>query len=167
MPIYEFYCSKCHTIYSFWSKTVNTEKIPGCPKESRHRLQRQVSSFAVVSDSKTGGEDRLDDLPIDEAKMAQAMESLASEAEGIDEEDPRAAARLMRKLSEQTGIEYGESMEAALQRLEAGEDPDAVEADMGDLMEGDEEPFILSGSQRGGRKKKAPPPKRDDTLYEM
>ena len=32
MPIYEFYCRKCNTIYNFFSRSVNTEKIPFCPK---------------------------------------------------------------------------------------------------------------------------------------
>ena len=166
MPIYEFYCPGCHAIYSFWSKTINTEKIPPCPKDGRHRLRRQVSSFAVVSGGKSGSGEEGDDLPIDETRMERAMEALASEAEGIDEEDPRAAARLMRKLSDMTGIEYGEGMEEALQRLEAGEDPDAIEEEMGDLLEGEEEPFVLSGGRKG-RGKRARPPRKDDTLYEM
>jgi len=166
MPIYEFYCPRCHTIYSFWSKMVDTEKTPPCPKSDKHKLQRQVSSFAVVSGGKAESDDGPDDLPIDETKMERAMETLASEAEGIDEEDPRAAARLMRKLSDMTGLEYGEGMEEALKRLEAGEDPDAIEAEMGDLLEGDEEPFVLPGAKKG-KGRRARPPKRDDTLYEM
>lgn len=167
MPIYEFYCPPCHTIYSFWSKTVNTEKTPACPQDDEHELERQVSSFAVVSGNKSEGDEGMDDLPIDEAKMERAMETLASEAEGMDEEDPRAAAKLMRKLSDVAGIEYGESMEEALRRLEAGEDPDAIEAEMGDLLEGDEEPFVMPGAKKGGKGRKRRPPKRDDTLYEM
>ena len=91
---------------------------------------------------------------------------LASEAEGVDEEDPRAAAQLMRKLSDMTGIEYGENMQEALRRLEAGEDPDAIEAEMGDLLEGDEDPFIMPG-KKGGKGRRKLPPERDDTLYEM
>lgn len=167
MPIYEFYCPGCHAIYSFLSRTINPTKVPLCPKNGRHRLKRQVSSFAVVSGSGRGGEGIGDDLPFDENKMERAMETLAAEAEGFDEEDPRAAARLMRKLSDMTGIEYGEGMEEALRRLEAGEDPDAIEAEMGDLLEGEEEPFALPGARRGRGRRKARPPRRDDTLYEM
>ncbi len=32
MPIYEFYCEQCHTIYNFFSRKINLEKIPDCPK---------------------------------------------------------------------------------------------------------------------------------------
>jgi hypothetical protein len=146
---------------------VNTQRVPACPTSPRHRLQRQVSGFAVVSGGKSEGDSAGDDFPVDDARMEQAMETLASEAEGLNEEDPRAAARLMRRLSDMTGIEYNEGMEEALRRLEAGEDPDAVEAEMGDLLEGDEDPFALPGTAKPGRRRKARPPRRDDTLHEM
>ena len=169
MPMYEFYCRQCHCIYTFLSRSINTSRVPACPTEGRHRLQRQVSAFAVVSGGKSEGEGEGagDDFPVDDARMEQAMETLASEAEGLNEEDPRAAARLMRRLSDMTGIEYNEGMEEALRRLEAGEDPDAVEAEMGDLLEGDGEPFALPGAARPGRRRRLRPPRRDDTLYEM
>lgn len=165
MPIYEFYCPECHTIYSFLSKTVNTEKCPPCPGCRKDSMQRKVSRFATISGSKGGdGDDALDNLPIDESKMEQAMGALASEAEGMNEDDPKAAAQLMRKFSDMTGLKYGDSMEEALSRLESGEDPESLEAEMGDMMDGDENPFVLPGRKAGG---KQAPPKRDEKLYEM
>ena len=117
MPIYEFYCPSCHAIYSFWSRTVETERCPDCPKSDRHKLQRQVSRFAVVSSGRTGSKDESSDLPIDETQMESAMAALASEAEGLNENDPRTAARLMQRFSDMTGLKLGENMEKALQRL--------------------------------------------------
>ncbi|XCN71926.1 MAG: FmdB family zinc ribbon protein [Candidatus Electrothrix aestuarii] len=32
MPIYEFYCQDCNTIFNFFSSRINTEKRPDCPK---------------------------------------------------------------------------------------------------------------------------------------
>jgi putative FmdB family regulatory protein len=49
MPIYEFYCKRCNTVYNFFSKTVNTSKNPLCPKCKRAKLVRQMSVFAAVS----------------------------------------------------------------------------------------------------------------------
>ena len=165
MPIYEFYCPQCHTIYSFWSKTINTEKSPLCPGCDKNCLERRVSSFAVISGGKAEGETPLDNLPIDESKIEQAMASLASEAGGIDEEDPKVAAQFMRKFSDMTGLKYGKSMEEALNRLEAGEDPEAIETELGDMLEGDELPFILPAQKSNS--KAVLPPNRDETLYEM
>ena len=139
MPIYEFFCDKCNTIFNFFSRSVNTTKRPKCPKCRTRTLSRQVSMFAVTG----------------------------REAERIDDNDPRQAADLMRKLTDMTGIEMGPQMQEALRRMEAGEDPEQVEAEMGDLLE-EEEPFLLPGQKGRKTGRSAPaPPKRDDTLYEL
>jgi len=168
MPIYEFYCPDCHVIMNFFSRSVNTEKAPKCPHCKKRKLHREVSLFATGSGG--GDEEGMDDLPIDESKMESAIEALASEAESINEDDPRAAANLMRKFSNMTGMEFNEGMENALQRMEAGEDPEAIEADMGDVMN-EEDPFVMPGSKgakskgKHGRKRGAP--RRDETLYDL
>jgi putative FmdB family regulatory protein len=162
MPIYEFYCPDCHVIFSFFSRTVNTDKIPACPKCERAELDRQMSSFAVLRGHK---EDQDDGLPdIDESKLEKAMSALASEAESINEDDPRQAAQLMRKLTHMTGLELGSGMEEALRRMEAGEDPEQIEAEMGDLLE-EEDPLVFQGQKKFGRRKL--PPRKDETLYEL
>jgi putative FmdB family regulatory protein len=163
MPIYEFYCPRCNTIYNFFSRTINTTAQPWCPRCRQVRLNRQMSAFAITGRAK-GGEDT-EELPIDEQKMARAMETLSREAEQINEDDPRQAAALMRKLSHMTGMELGPGMDEAIRRMERGEDPEAVEAEMGDLLEG-EEPFVLPARKSGGRRRR-PPPRHDETLYEL
>ena len=52
----------------------------------------------------------------------------------MDESDPRQLGRLMRRMSEITGEPMEEEMQEAVRRLEAGEDPDKVEEDLGDLL---------------------------------
>ena len=91
---------------------------------------------------------------------------LAGEAENINEDDPRQAANLMRKLTDMTGLELGAGMQEALKRMEAGEDPDAIESEMGDLLEG-EEPFLLPEKKGKGTAEKRPAPQRDETLYDL
>ncbi|MDX1765096.1 MAG: zinc ribbon domain-containing protein, partial [bacterium] len=100
----------------------------------------------------------------DEKAMEKAMGQLAREAERLDENDPRQAAALMRKLSDATGLKMGAAMEEALNRMEKGEDPDQIEAELGDLLE-EEEPFLMDQKNRGrsGR----PAPKVDETLYDL
>ena len=162
MPIYEFYCGECNTVYKFLSRTINTEKIPECPNCKGIKLKRKVSMFAALSGKKeeAGGED----MPqVDEAKMEKAMAMLEREAEGINEDDPRQAAGLMRKLSDATGLKMGAGMEEALSRLERGEDPEQIEQEMGDLLNG-EEPFAFEDKGKRGRKSG---PRVDETLYEL
>jgi len=162
MPIYEFYCNKCHMLFNFFSSAVNTEKKPSCPKCGKVKLERQMSVFSRV---RNRGEEEEPPMPdMDESKMEQAMSLLAREAETMDENDPRQAANLMRKLSDMTGLNLGPGMEEALRRMEAGEDPDQIEAEMGDLLEG-EDPFNFE--QRASGLRKARPPRKDETLYEL
>lgn len=161
MPIYEFYCKNCHMIFNFFSGSVNVEKIPTCPKCEKTRLQRRMSKFTTLKHRA----DEDSDMPLpdmDESKLEQAMNILAKEAESIDEDDPRQAANLMRKLTDMTGLNLGPGMEEALSRMEAGEDPEQIEAEMGDLLEG-EDPF--SFKERTYKLLKERPPKVDEELY--
>jgi putative FmdB family regulatory protein len=164
MPIYEFYCEDCNTIFNFFSRTINTTKRPSCPNCKKKKLTRQISSFAFTGKAKEGGD--TDDLPFDESKMEQAMQMLAGEADKINEDDPRQAANLMRKLSDMTGLELGPGMNEALTRMEMGEDPEQVEAEMGDLLE-EEDPFLLPEKKGKGMRSKRPAPKKDETLYDL
>jgi putative FmdB family regulatory protein len=164
MPIYEFYCEDCNTIFNFFSKSVNTSKNPKCPNCKTKILSRQMSAFAFTGKAKEDSD--ADDLPLDENKMEKAMQMLAGEADKINEDDPRQAANLMRKLSSMTGLELGAGMNEALKRMEAGEDPDAIEAEMGDLLE-EEEPFLLPEKKGGAKTTKRPAPRRDDKLYDL
>jgi putative FmdB family regulatory protein len=161
MPVYEFYCPDCHMIFNFLARRVNTEKRPGCPKCSKPDLERRVSLFAISKGRKESDEEPMPD-------MEQAMEAMAREADGLDEEDPRQVAGLMRKLYDATGMNLGPGMEEAIRRMEAGEDPDKIEEEMGDIME-EEDPFSGEGVKRGLKSltKRHLPPQVDDTLYEL
>lgn len=160
MPVYEFYCGDCHTIFNFLSRQVNTQKRPVCPKCGRPELERQVSSFAFSRGRK---EEANADMPdLDKDKLERAMMGLAGEMQGMDENDPRQMAQLMRKLTEATGMDLGSGVEEAISRLEAGEDPEKIEKEMGDVLDG-ENPFGRKGIR--GLKRKFTPPAHDDTLY--
>jgi putative FmdB family regulatory protein len=162
MPIYEFYCPGCHMIFNFFSKTVNTEKKPLCPQCRKIKLDRRMSVFSSLRNR--GSEDDTPMPDLDETKMEKAMSLLASEAEHLDEDDPRQAANLMRKLTDMTGMSLGPGMEEALKRMEGGEDPEKIEAEMGDLLEG-EEPFDFK--EKTPKVSKVPPPRVDEKLYDL
>jgi len=149
-------------IFNFFSRSINTQKRPLCPRCRKVELKRRMSVFATPR-----GREEEDDIGLpdmDESKLENAMNLLAREAEHMDEDDPRQAANLMRKLTDMTGLNLGAGMEEALSRMEAGEDPEAIEAEMGDLLEG-EEPFIFEKKQ--ARIPKYRPPAVDETLYDL
>jgi putative FmdB family regulatory protein len=162
MPIYEFYCRKCNTIYSFFSRSVNTETIPFCPRCKKIRLKRQMSLFAKIIPGRSESEGDLP--PFDEAKAGQAMEMLAREMGSFNENDPRQTAQLMRKFSEISGLSLGSKMEEALSRLESGEDPEAIENELGDSIS-DDDLFVMAKKVAAGKKDKKP--RIDETLYDL
>jgi len=161
MPIYEFYCERCNTIFNFYSKSINTTKQPICPKCREVKLRRFLSSFSIVREG--ADMDSEDSLPFDEERMERAVGMLAQEAQNINEDDPRQAAHVMRKLSEMAGLNMGKGMKEALERMEAGEDPEEIEEEMGDILE--EDPIALPEKKVVREKRR--PPRKNETLYEL
>jgi putative FmdB family regulatory protein len=167
MPIYEFLCMDCNRIFSFFSRSFKEERIPKCPKCHGMNMTKQISLVARhISKSRkaSGGDSTSPDMdrpydPGEEAKMEKAMKILEKEMAGINEEnpDPRQLGRLMRRMSEITGEPMPEEMNEAVRRLEAGEDPEKIEEEMGDLF-GDGE--SAQGGGYGG-------PIRDPGLYDF
>ena len=162
MPIYEFYCPQCHVVFNFFSPRVNTTKRPSCPRCGRMGLERHMSAFAVGG--RYSGDDEPNPAGLDEQRLESAMTTLAGEMDHLDENDPRQAAQLMRRLTHMTGMELGDAMEEALRRMEKGEDPEVIESEMGTLLES-EDPFQLKERQAKGGRRKAPAV--DETLYEL
>ena len=178
MPIYEFYCRHCHRVMSFLSRAVNTEKTPACPHCGRTDLARRASAFAISKGRKEEPKPEAGPgPPVDEARLEQAMASLAGDLDSLDENDPKQGAQLMRRLFSATGMPVAGGMEEALRRMEAGEDPEKIEEEMGDVFE--EDPFggLLGGEaedkgpQEGkknlGRLRRMLPPSHDPRLYEL
>jgi len=161
MPIYEFFCDQCNVVFNFYSSRINTTTIPDCPKCGKKELSKQISNFATIGKAKEESDDPFGSL--DEAKMEGAFESLMSDAEHINENDPRQMAALMRKFTSKTGVQFGDSMEEALSRMEAGEDPDQVEKEMGDLLTDD---FSIE-SMRSRAKGLVQKPFHDEKLYDL
>ena len=170
MPIYEFYCSDCHMLFSFLSRRVRPAARPACPRCGRPQLDRRPSVFAISSgrgdDDDGAGDDPLAGL--DEQQLERALATLEREAGGLDEEDPRQAAALMRRLSEIAGLPLGAPMEEALRRMEAGEDPESVEEELGDALD---DPFDAPSGRPRRRLaelvRRRLPPRVDPKLYEL
>jgi putative FmdB family regulatory protein len=160
MPVYEFYCSDCHTVFNFLSRRMNLDKRPACPRCGRPELERQVSRFSISRNRSDPPPDGFPDL--DDERVANAMLSMAGDMEGLDENDPRVMGRILRRMSETTGLTLGSGFEEALRRLEAGEDPDKIEEEMGDLLT---EGNPLSRESIRTLRRRCTPPEHDETLH--
>ena len=146
MPIYEFACPKCRKIFSFLSKRTNPDRLPVCPRCGNKRMEKQISRFAMtrrLADPGAAPEQEGSTPDIDDPRIARAMAEMERDMEHMDENNPRHMAHMMRKMKDlMPPGTVPRDLDIAIKRLEAGEDPEKIEADMGDvlgdLMGGDE-----------------------------
>lgn len=170
MPIYEFYCPENNKLYQFLARSLaHQDRVPRCPDNPVFTMQRRVSRFAVIGKAK---EDTGDDpfAGIDDAKMEGFMAEMERDMSGMDESnpDPRQLGRFMRKMTDLMGDKTPPELREMVKRLEAGEDPEKLEEQFGDMDGGEEGASDALFSQfmkkiRGGGKQ----PRRDPKLYEM
>ena len=176
MPIYEFYCPQNHRIYQFYARTLaQGGTVPRCPDNPRFRMQKILSPFAVVG----SGQKKADDGggaaappgladPAADARMEAAMGQMEQEFSSVDENDPRAMGRMIRRMADLTGERIGGEMEEVVRKLEEGADPDSLESELGgeagDGGEAAPAPEPAPGKHRFRPRRGAP--LRDPRLYD-
>ena len=161
MPIYEFACPKCRKIFSFLSKRMNPDRLPVCPKCGNKKMSKQISRFAMTKGLKESSAKTDADAPdgppmpdFDDPRVGRAMMEMERDMEHLDENNPRNMAHMMKKMKDlMPPGSVPKELDTAIKRLEAGEDPEKIEADMGDFMGG------LGGGGSGGYMK-------DEGLYD-
>jgi putative FmdB family regulatory protein len=169
MPIYEYACPKCRVIFNFLSRRLKAEKAPVCPKCGNKKMEKQMSQFAMTSGAKEpatagpGQEEGGPPMPdFDDPRVEQAMGELERDMEHMDENNPRHMAHMMRKMKDlMPAGAVPKEIEAAIKRLEAGEDPEKIEEDMGDVL-GD----FMGGPEEGGGAGGQTPYRHDSGLYD-
>lgn len=186
MPIYEYYCEDNHTIYQFFAKTLaQGNSIPKCPDNPKYRMKKMISAFAITSGGASdepppaapeAGADTAEDQ-----RMEAAMNAMEKDFAGVDENDPKAMAHMMRKMSELTGEKMDGEMEEVVRKLEEGADPESLDEQLGgDEPPAGHDPYGDTGMGMGGPpppaadpkeprhryKARRPAPRRDPKLYD-
>jgi putative FmdB family regulatory protein len=153
MPIYEFACPKCRRIFSFLSKRVNPDRLPACPRCGNRNMVKQISRFATVRGLKEPGAPAPDPegappMPdLDDPRVERAMRELERDMDHLDENNPKHMAHMMRKMKDlMPPGTVPKELDVAIKRLEAGEDPEKIEEDMGEVL-GD---WFGEGEDSGG-----------------
>lgn len=189
MPIYEYYCPDNNRIYQFFAKSLaQAQAIPKCPDNPAFRMVKMISGFAISGGAKKsgapeagGGSDPASESGAgpaaggpgggaDDPRMEAAMSQLESEMGSIDENDPRAMGRMMRRMSELTGEKLDGEMEEMVRKLEEGQDPEKLEEQMGGALgEGGDDDMGDDGDWSGGAgggRGFGRAPSRDPNLYD-
>lgn len=174
MPIYEFACGNCRRIFSFYSRRVDTETVPNCPK-CGSLLGRQVSMFTAgrssngCADPLGIGEDpdyhegESPEFDLSDERMRSAVEEMGSRIDHLGMgDDPASDARTMREFAEKSGMAFKPGLNDALRAIEAGADPNSVSEKLSEALK-DGNPF----ANRVGGRDDTPVFTKDDTLYEL
>ena len=110
-----------------------------------------MSSFAMTkgtgdSGAAEGDTENEDPMPnLDDPRVLRAMNEIERDMGNIDENNPKHMAHMMRKMKEMLPSgSVPKEMEVAIKRLEAGEDPEKIEADMGEIFD------KMMGGEDGG-----------------
>jgi putative FmdB family regulatory protein len=106
MPIYEYLCGDCRKRVSLFIRSISNPGTPACSRCGGTNLERLMSRFAVVRSE----DDRMDDLTDDMGDL-----------EGLDEDDPGAVAKVMRKMKDELGEDAGGDFDEAVEAMESGE----------------------------------------------
>ncbi len=184
MPIYEYYCPDNHTLYQFFAKTLaQGRSIPKCPDNPQWRMEKMVSSFAVMRGTQKTAADAPGEAggpAVEDPRMEAAMDAMEREFAHADENDPRAMARMMRRMAELTGEKIDGDMEGVVRKLEEGADPESLEDELGDADDGTPDEAEDAGgatrdrpneaAKKGGRfrfkVRRRLPARRDPKLYD-
>lgn len=114
MPIYEYRCAECHRRSSLFFRSFSEADTsqPTCPYCHSANLVKAVSRVVALRSE----ESRLDSL------------SEPSLMAGLEDEDPRAVAGMMRRMSEETGEPLDPEIGEVIGRMEAGESMESISA---------------------------------------
>ncbi|MEI6046503.1 MAG: zinc ribbon domain-containing protein [Chloroflexota bacterium] len=127
MPIYEYRCKACSRKSAIFFRSISLAEEASsnvrCPRCGGQELRRLFSRFAMGKSTSSEGEEIYDF----DRMMA-----------GLETDDPRSVARWARKMGQESGMgeELGPEFDEALNRIEAGEDPEAVMTELDPAAEG-------------------------------
>lgn len=118
MPFYDYRCAACGKAARLQFSYSEYGKVqPVCPHCGSQNIKRRISRVALAKSE----DSRLDSM--------MDGDSLA----GLDENDPRALGKFMRKMGSEMGEDLGDEFNEVVDRLEKGESPEAIEQSMPDL----------------------------------
>lgn len=120
MPSYDYRCLNCKRRFEVYlSYSEYSKQAIRCPHCNSENVQRRIGRIRFARSE----ESRLEGLA-DPSKLA-----------GL-EDDPKAMARMMRNMSAEMGEEAGPEIDEVIDRLEAGQSPEEIDAALPDLGAG-------------------------------
>ena len=105
MPIYEYQCQGCSRRVSLLVRSLASREAPRCPRCGSAELSRLMSRFATPKS--------------EDARLEAAADP--SHYGDLDENDPQAVARFVRRMGDEMGEDLGDDLDAAMDEASGGE----------------------------------------------
>jgi len=105
VPIYEYECRGCNRRVSLLIRSLASQEAPRCPRCGSDELSRLMSRFATPKS--------------EEARLEAAADP--SQFGDLDENDPQAVARFVKRMGDATGEDLGDDLGEAMEAA-AGEE---------------------------------------------
>ncbi|OGO68312.1 MAG: hypothetical protein A2Z37_11875 [Chloroflexi bacterium RBG_19FT_COMBO_62_14] len=118
MPTYEYGCRDCRkrvAVFQTYVEYGRSEVV--CPNCGSRNLKRLISRVRIA---------RSEDSRIENMGDPDSWGD-------VDEEDPRAMARMMRRMGKELGEDLPPEFDEVVDRLEAGDDPEDIEGSLPDM----------------------------------
>lgn len=128
MPIYEFLCEECRTVFSFHSSGVDTSTVPCCPKCSNTAMKKQFSVFSTNRKAEQ----------YDETKVLEGFDRLI---DGVEEEKAENIAGRLLDFAETSGIKFNTQTENDLAEYMAGDKTELLKTKFDSQIELDSSSF--------------------------
>ena len=118
MPTYDFICNNCEKHFEvFMTFNEYGKKAVHCIHCESNNVRRRMTKVRIAKS--------------DDSRMESAADDFSG-MEGI-EDDPKALARMMRKMGGEMGEELPAEFNDVVDRLEAGQNPEEIESALPDL----------------------------------
>ena len=118
MPTYDFICNDCQQRFDvFMTFSEYGKKAVHCAHCQSENVRRRMTKVRIAKS--------------DESRMESAADDFAG-LEGI-ENDPKALARMMKKMGKEMGEDLPSEFNEVVGRLEAGQSPEEIESAIPDL----------------------------------
>ena len=118
MPTYDFICSDCEKRFEvFMTFSEYDSKAVHCAHCQSGHVRRRMTKVRIARS--------------DESRMESAADDFSG-MEGL-EDDPKAMARMMRKMGNDMGEDLPSEFNEVVDRLEAGQSPEEIESVIPDL----------------------------------
>jgi predicted nucleic acid-binding Zn ribbon protein len=129
MPTYDFICNNCEKRFDVFM-TFN-EYGTLAPRGGRSAGEKAVQCIHCESNNVRRRMTKVRIAKSDESRMESAADDFSG-MEGI-EDDPKALARMMRKMGGEMGEDLPSEFNEVVDRLEAGQSPEEIESVLPDL----------------------------------